>query len=382
MVYNKRRFIMKKWTLLLAFLLTIVSLNAQSKKMKIAVMDFRNGVGVNKSEVEGLSDMLINTLYESKRFDIVERSQLTQVLKEQRFQSSELTYEQVAKVGRILGVKSVLVGTVNYIGGEYNVDIRAVNVESAMIVATAGATKSANSTYRETMEKIGRQLIDNLEDIPEPPVIVIPEKPIEPAKPEKPHFRKSGFTLRPEVGLNIPIKGKYYHYGYTHYHPDTYCNYLSYATSPTVELAIGYQAGPHFFFGVIGGYGGKLNGYYDDFYKDAYGNQTYNRVDYSTYSFPIKADLRWYLIDHEYSFIVDLQPGVTFIKTFEDKNDHASGCVEENCRFFDFRLGLGFALGNIEATISGDYEAGSLGELWRLNFNLAYRFGNVIKKWW
>lgn len=170
---------MKKFIFLLLFFLVLGSLNAQNnKKMKIAVMDFRAGVGVNQSEVEGLSDMLINTLYESKKFYIVERSQLNQVLKEQRFQSSDLSYEKIAKVGRILGVKAVLVGTVNYIDREYNVDIRAVNVESAMAMATAGATKTTGTTYRQTMEKIGRQLVENLEDEPDDePTVVFVEEP-------------------------------------------------------------------------------------------------------------------------------------------------------------------------------------------------------------
>ena len=59
---------MKRLTLLLlSLLLAFGSLEAQNKdkKMKIAVMDFRAGVGVKESEVQGLSDMLINTMYES-----------------------------------------------------------------------------------------------------------------------------------------------------------------------------------------------------------------------------------------------------------------------------------------------------------------------------
>lgn len=145
---------------------------AQNKKMKIAVMDFKAGVGVNANEVEGLSDMLINTMYESGKFSIVERSQINQVLKEQKFQASELTNEQLAQVGRILGVESVLIGTVNFLAehknldgsmtGEYNVDVRAVDVESGEVVTTAGAAKSSGSTYRSMMEKIGRQLAANL----------------------------------------------------------------------------------------------------------------------------------------------------------------------------------------------------------------------------
>lgn len=159
----------------LFFVLMLMALSltatAQNKKMKIAVMDFKAGVGVNANEVEGLSDMLINTLFETKKFDIVERTQLNEVLKEQKLQG-ELTVQQCVRIGRILGVESVLIGTVNFlaehknydgsVSGEYNVDIRAVDVESGQIVTTAGAAKSSGSTYRAMMEKIGRQLAENL----------------------------------------------------------------------------------------------------------------------------------------------------------------------------------------------------------------------------
>lgn len=173
---------MKKISLIIMLLMAFaMAATAQNKKMKIAVMDFKAGVGVNANEVEGLSDMLINTLYESGKFSIVERSQINQVLKEQKFQASELTNEQLAQVGRILGVESVLIGTVNFLAehknidgsmtGEYNVDIRAVSVESGEVVTTAGAAKSSGSTYRAMMEKIGRQLAANLMD--ETPEVVV-----------------------------------------------------------------------------------------------------------------------------------------------------------------------------------------------------------------
>lgn len=158
---------------LITFLLMAFAMaaTAQNKKMKIAVMDFKAGVGVNADEVEGLSDMLINTLFETKKFSIVERTQLYEVLKEQNLQG-ELTVQQCVKVGRILGVESVLIGTVNFLAeqktlggstiGEYNVDIRAVDVESGEVVTTAGGTKTSGSTYRAMMEKIARQLAENL----------------------------------------------------------------------------------------------------------------------------------------------------------------------------------------------------------------------------
>lgn len=176
---------MKKISLIIMLLMAFaMAATAQNKKMKIAVMDFKAGVGVNANEVEGLSDMLINTMYESGKFNIVERSQINQVLKEQKFQGSELTNEQLAQVGRILGVESVLIGTVNFLAehknldgsvtGEYNVDVRAVDVESGEVVTTAGAAKSSGSTYRSMMEKIGRQLAANLMN--EEPIAVVLKK--------------------------------------------------------------------------------------------------------------------------------------------------------------------------------------------------------------
>ena len=176
---------MKKLSLIIMLLVAFaMAATAQNnKKMKIAVMDFKAGVGVNANEVEGLSDMLINTLFETKKFDIVERSQLYEVLKEQKLQG-ELTVQQCVQIGRILGVESVLIGTVNFLAehknldgsvtGEYNVDIRAVGVESGQVVTTAGATKSSGATYRSMMEKIGRQLAENLIN-EEPEVVVVPQ---------------------------------------------------------------------------------------------------------------------------------------------------------------------------------------------------------------
>lgn len=161
---------MKKISLIIMLLMAFAMMaTAQNKKMKIAVMDFKAGVGVNANEVEGLSDMLINTMYESGKFSIVERSQIDQVLKEWKFQASELTNEQLVQVGRILGVESVLVGTVNLIASEYNVDVRAVDVESGEVVTTAGGTKSSGSTYRAMMVEIAYELAAKIGGVTPPP---------------------------------------------------------------------------------------------------------------------------------------------------------------------------------------------------------------------
>lgn len=141
----------------------------------IAVMDFKAGVGVEQNEVNGLSDMLINSLYKTGEFKIVERSQLNKVIREQKFQQSDLTSDQVVEIGRILGVKAILIGSVNFIptgrtlyqkatetvSGEYNVDIRVVDCTTGELMTTAGRNKTSKSTYRQLMENISEELAEN-----------------------------------------------------------------------------------------------------------------------------------------------------------------------------------------------------------------------------
>ncbi|MDR0765453.1 MAG: OmpH family outer membrane protein [Odoribacteraceae bacterium] len=155
----------KTLLLVLMTLFTLSTVSAQflstvsaQFRTKIAVMDFNPGVGVDASMVNGLSDMLISSLFDTGNFTIVERNQLNQVIKEQGFQGSNLSAGQIAQVGKILGVKAVLVGTVNVTGGEYNIDVRIVDVESGEVVATAGVTKTTSKTYRDLMPPLANEL--------------------------------------------------------------------------------------------------------------------------------------------------------------------------------------------------------------------------------
>ena len=375
-------------------------MNAQNQ-MKIAVMDFKAGVGVNQADTEGLSDMLINTLFKTGKFEIIERTQIDQARKELKFQETEPTYEQIAQMGRFLGVESVLIGTVNKLFDEYNVDVRAIDVESAKVVTTAGRSlsKKTASAFRRMTEKLGKELAENL--IEEKPVIKVVEEKNKVTKPEKVHFRKSGFTFRPEVGLNFPLGTSTimtYNNWYNNHTVAGYCG-VSYAVGPSVELAIGYQVGSHFFFGVIGGYGGRINGFYDDInlvvvgYSDDIDqtpivqSEKITTMEYTTHSFPIKTDIRWYLIDHEYSFLVDLQAGLNSYKYRRDDSEKTSGVFNERGNEnFNIKLGIGFAVRNVEITLAWNTDIGPTLPLKSWDLNVAYRFGTNTSfkdlKWW
>lgn len=166
MVYKPPFYKMKKIILLLFSVFTIEMSNAQ---ISLAVMDFTAGTNMSESNVSGLSEMLINSLYESGHYEIAERSHINDALRELNLQGHHLSVSQLIQLGRYLKVDNVLVGTVNFIAtgnsddpgfleGEYNIDVRIVNIRSSKIVATAGVVKSRNQTYRSLMPELASQL--------------------------------------------------------------------------------------------------------------------------------------------------------------------------------------------------------------------------------
>lgn len=147
---------MKKIIFTLIVLCYFTTLNAQTK---IAVLDFIPGSGLNATEVTGMSDMLIDALFKSNQFTIVERTQLYKILREQGFQTSDFSIGEISKVGNILGVNNILTGTVNYVLGEYNIDVRVIDVKNGEVIATSGITKTNNQTVREVMNTLASNII-------------------------------------------------------------------------------------------------------------------------------------------------------------------------------------------------------------------------------
>lgn len=146
---------MKKFVVLLLLCFTI-SIPLQMGAQRIAVLEFQSGVGLSQSDVDGLSD-IFTTYFTPKGYTLVERSQIDRVIGEQQFQRSSLTENQIVKIGEILNLSMIVVGKINNINNEYNVDVRAINVESGSIAAMDGASFPKGS-YRNNMMSLATNL--------------------------------------------------------------------------------------------------------------------------------------------------------------------------------------------------------------------------------
>ncbi|MBR4838447.1 MAG: hypothetical protein IK004_08480 [Bacteroidales bacterium] len=90
----------------------------------------------------------------------------------------------MVRVGKILNVSKIVVGDINVVMNQYNVDARVINVESGTIAATEGAT-FATSSYRSSMQNVATKLASKIAITPGPTVQAKPSTTVVPVSPKK-----------------------------------------------------------------------------------------------------------------------------------------------------------------------------------------------------
>jgi curli biogenesis system outer membrane secretion channel CsgG len=105
-----------------------VSVDAQAKSARptVALLDFDFGTvqqwwSGNWDIGKGISDMIVDELVNDGSFRVIERKRLDAILAEQNFSNSERadpSAATVAKLGKVLGVKYLIVGSITKFGME------------------------------------------------------------------------------------------------------------------------------------------------------------------------------------------------------------------------------------------------------------------------
>jgi opacity protein-like surface antigen len=126
--------------LLLIILLAVPCLAAEQPDAKlqerdsIAVFDLEVAGTVDKNVSRPLSDSVRRELFQSGKYDVIDRSDMDRLLKEHAIQLNECTQKDCAvKAGKLLGVSKVIVGTVGMVGNTYYISLSLVNVGTGKI---------------------------------------------------------------------------------------------------------------------------------------------------------------------------------------------------------------------------------------------------------
>ena len=102
------------------------SVQAQSSRPTVAILNFDYGTiehwwGGNQDIGQGISDLLVDELVNDGTYRVIERKRLDTILAEQNFAQSERadpSAKTLARVGKVLGVKYMIVGSITKFGTE------------------------------------------------------------------------------------------------------------------------------------------------------------------------------------------------------------------------------------------------------------------------
>ncbi len=104
----------------------LLAVNAAAQKKRVAVLDFeyatvRSNVqaifGTDEDIGKGISDLVVEKLVNSGQYSVIERKALDKILAEQNFSNSDRAdASTAARIGRILGVDAIILGSITQFG--------------------------------------------------------------------------------------------------------------------------------------------------------------------------------------------------------------------------------------------------------------------------
>ena len=94
--------------------------------------------GVDSASAQVLTDAISDELLKSGKVRVMERSQMTEVLKEQGFQNGGACdqSECAVQMGKLLGIDKIVVGSLGRFGSTYTLSLRGVDVGTGEVVAS------------------------------------------------------------------------------------------------------------------------------------------------------------------------------------------------------------------------------------------------------
>jgi len=128
--------------------------------INIAVANF-SGKNVSQADASIVADFLRTELVQTSVFNVIEKANMDKILAEAAFQQSGcITSECAVKIGKLLNVKQMVVGSLSKLMDTYYITVNLVEVQSGKILAsydqeamTARELKSACKTLAQKISQ-------------------------------------------------------------------------------------------------------------------------------------------------------------------------------------------------------------------------------------
>jgi TolB-like protein len=172
---------------------------AQNSKTNIAVIDL-DPTGISNNESQFLSSRLRTELFETGKFQVVEREKMNAILNEQGFQQTGCTSVECAiEIGQLLNVSVMVAGSIGKIEEIYSLSIRMIDVQTGAIIRTA--TRDYEGKLSEVLTDVIPELSVELANAEQTDAIITEEEAPSKAVDEEQEFNHWGIFLK--LGVSI-----------------------------------------------------------------------------------------------------------------------------------------------------------------------------------
>lgn len=137
----------------------LMALTVQAQK-RCVVLDFQVGSNVTEEETDGIS-YIFRSNFQPEGYTKLEQVLVTRTIRDLGYSRTEMTQQEMIKIGRNLDANIVVVGILNKFMDEYSVDIRVIDVAMGNTLVNESANFMKDS-YRDSMEKTANNLAKKL----------------------------------------------------------------------------------------------------------------------------------------------------------------------------------------------------------------------------
>ncbi len=168
----------------------VSGIEAQNKKT-LAVIEFSNLDGSVSAFGRFFAEKLISKLFETRRFNVIERNLLNKVIEEYQLSQTGVTTPELAEqLGKLLGVDAIITGTITDMGSGFDINSRIIDTRTGGLMSAASVLVIKDEMVLKLLET----------DDHEPGVIPKPEAP------EATRLPSGAFTSAVEVDTKVLIK--------------------------------------------------------------------------------------------------------------------------------------------------------------------------------
>ena len=143
----------------------------------IAIIDFE-GINVGEADAKALTQRLTSEMIKLEVYQVLERSEMKRLLEEQKFQYSGCVDLNCAvELGKMIGAKYMVVGSISKVGNTYSIDSRLIDVKTSESYISANYDSSEiDLLMKDGMISIAHQLSElpyesNINNIRSTPLI-------------------------------------------------------------------------------------------------------------------------------------------------------------------------------------------------------------------